>query len=498
MKKRICAAALSLALSFQLFPTSTALASSVDEAVEKIKQQDNYSQLVDDLTSTGEATQQDVDKFVTDVVSNLDGEQITEENIKSKVKEAATEALSSNSNMIDAVVAGLDEEDIDALRNDQLPSSLSSIGDIFKQELLGSESPTVGGGGGAGALPANNDSTNVISEDYIEKKINTKEDGTTVQEVKINRDAIEQIRTIKENGKELVEINVETKEADITVVNVDKEVIKTAEGLSMAITSPEATLQLPEELVKTLTEQGEDITVTMSAGDVNLVNTNMNGVTGARGAKVLGTPMEIDTNYQGKTNVSISLSGIQIPTDDVKRQNFLNNLAVFIIHNDGQKQVVKGKIVLDEDNEPTALSFEVDKFSTFAIIKQAKYTKEIKLTIGAKQASISGSSYTLDAVPYIKAQASRTMVPIRFISEALGSEVIWKPQTRQVVINRDETQIILTINLDKVQVNGTEQQLDAPTEIVKNRTFIPLRFVSETLGAIVDYDSTNQEIKIQQ
>ncbi|MGI6549445.1 MAG: FN3 associated domain-containing protein [Syntrophomonadales bacterium] len=63
--------------------------------------------------------------------------------------------------------------------------------------------------------------------------------------------------------------------------------------------------------------------------------------------------------------------------------------------------------------------------------------KVIQLTIGKTEASVDGMPYTLDARPYINAEAGRTLVPVRFISEALNAEVAWDPITRQVTIKDD-------------------------------------------------------------
>lgn len=121
----------------------------------------------------------------------------------------------------------------------------------------------------------------------------------------------------------------------------------------------------------------------------------------------------------------------------------------------------------------------------------------INLTIGTKKATVNGVAYTLDAEPFINAEAGRTLVPVRFVSEALGAQVDWNPENNQVVITYGEKEIILTIDSPAVQLNGKEQIIDCPPVIMPpGRTFIPLRFVSETLEAEVVYDPETGQIII--
>lgn len=95
-----------------------------------------------------------------------------------------------------------------------------------------------------------------------------------------------------------------------------------------------------------------------------------------------------------------------------------------------------------------------------------------------------------DQKPFIDTSVNRTYVPVRFVSEALGATVDWDQSTQTVTIIKDGQQILLTIDSDKAIV-GTDPSeiitLDAPAALVNDRTVVPLRFVSEVLGATVDW-----------
>ncbi|HON83340.1 MAG TPA: ABC transporter substrate-binding protein [Caldisericia bacterium] len=94
-------------------------------------------------------------------------------------------------------------------------------------------------------------------------------------------------------------------------------------------------------------------------------------------------------------------------------------------------------------------------------IKQG--TKVIKLKIGSKIATIDGKSYELEAAPYIK--SGRTMVPIRFISEALGLSVYWEPQRQLVYIRSKPKYEVPGVSTNEIKI-GTFSALTGPVAII--------------------------------
>ncbi|MBE7015604.1 MAG: hypothetical protein E7417_02135, partial [Ruminococcaceae bacterium] len=119
---------------------------------------------------------------------------------------------------------------------------------------------------------------------------------------------------------------------------------------------------------------------------------------------------------------------------------------------------------------------------------------QIVLTIGNKDAVVFGEIMSNDVAP--KIVNDRTMLPIRFIAEALGAEVKWNADTRKVTIVKDDIEIIITIDSDKAIVNNTVISLDSPAFIESDRTYLPLRFVSENLGAKVEWKADRQQVVI--
>lgn len=103
---------------------------------------------------------------------------------------------------------------------------------------------------------------------------------------------------------------------------------------------------------------------------------------------------------------------------------------------------------------------------------------------------------TPDAKPYIDTASQRTMVPIRFVSEALGAKVSWNAAAQTVTVTEGKASFTLTINKNIVDVAGKKVTLDAKPVIKKSRTFVPLRFVSESMGAKVGWNEKERLISI--
>jgi Predicted glycosyl hydrolase len=108
--------------------------------------------------------------------------------------------------------------------------------------------------------------------------------------------------------------------------------------------------------------------------------------------------------------------------------------------------------------------------------------------------SIDGLPLDLDVSPVI--QNSRTMVPFRAIAEAMNLEVSWDNQTRTVNATNGNTTVRLQIDNPTAYHDNTPITLDAAPLIVGGRTMIPLRFFSEAFNCRVDWNSTTNQVSI--
>lgn len=108
---------------------------------------------------------------------------------------------------------------------------------------------------------------------------------------------------------------------------------------------------------------------------------------------------------------------------------------------------------------------------------------------------INGQTILSDVPPIIK--NSRTLVPVRVVSEALGASVEWLAESQTVLVKKAGTTVKLKIGDHQATINEQMVSLDMPAEIIENRTMIPLRFVSESLGTQVDWDSETKTVYIE-
>jgi|GEM_PF-3514107 Copper amine oxidase N-terminal domain. len=136
----------------------------------------------------------------------------------------------------------------------------------------------------------------------------------------------------------------------------------------------------------------------------------------------------------------------------------------------------KGKIISDHD---------FDNVRT-----DARYVKLIDgITV-----FVGGETLTFDVEPVI--QDGRTMVPLRKIFEALGAEVSYDDASKTVTAKKGTTTLVLPIGSKTAKLNGVEKSLDVPAKLTDGRTLVPLRFVGEALDAKVDWDGTNRIVNI--
>ena len=111
----------------------------------------------------------------------------------------------------------------------------------------------------------------------------------------------------------------------------------------------------------------------------------------------------------------------------------------------------------------------------------------ITMQIGNNDVSVNEKKFTNDVAPVIR--NDRTLVPIRVVTETLGGTVDWDDATKTVTLNIDGKEIKMTIGviLEKYGV--------APT-IINDRTYVPIRFVADELGAEVQWNEETKEVTI--
>ena len=117
------------------------------------------------------------------------------------------------------------------------------------------------------------------------------------------------------------------------------------------------------------------------------------------------------------------------------------------------------------------------------------------LSLGTVGVFVDGTEVIADVPPILR--DGRTFLPLRVITEALGTEVHWDAANQQITLSRGAQRAVLTINNTTVTYqDGSTSTLDVAPFIQDARTMVPVRFVSEFTGSQVHWDSEARTVAI--
>jgi len=126
--------------------------------------------------------------------------------------------------------------------------------------------------------------------------------------------------------------------------------------------------------------------------------------------------------------------------------------------------------------------------------------KVIQLNLGKTSYNVDGQTLNMDTAPVVR--EGRTMLPIKYVADALGATLTWDGSTQKVTIEKGDKTIELWIGRNTARVNGAEQMIDPANPNVRpflappGRTMLPLRFISENLGCTVEWNAQLQEARL--
>ncbi|MCL2388398.1 MAG: stalk domain-containing protein [Defluviitaleaceae bacterium] len=127
----------------------------------------------------------------------------------------------------------------------------------------------------------------------------------------------------------------------------------------------------------------------------------------------------------------------------------------------------------------------------FMLTVNAPERRVIRFGIDNVLFSIDGHPHLNEVAPFIDPAYNRTMIPLRAAAEALGADVEWASETRTVTMITSTAELALVVDVPLPDGKGT------PT-IRQSRTVVPIRYISEVLGAVVRWDSVNRAVYIYQ
>lgn len=189
--------------------------------------------------------------------------------------------------------------------------------------------------------------------------------------------------------------------------------------------------------------------------------------------------------------INVKISGVK-----PDRNSFSLNPMIFKVTSDTSKitNLGSGKLRVDAMNSKISkISFSGAGKNEDIIIASSD-ADILKMTVSKNEWEMDGKISNMEVSPFIK--NNRTLVPIRFIVEALNGNVDWNPDSMTATISLGGKIIEIPINSNKVKVDGIEKTIDSSAIISNSRTFVPIRFISETIGLEVIYLDKTREIYI--
>jgi len=150
-------------------------------------------------------------------------------------------------------------------------------------------------------------------------------------------------------------------------------------------------------------------------------------------------------------------------------------------------------------NHDVAAEVVIAKVITPAQGQDGKFEdrQPVTFTIGQKSYVVGNEVVTADVAPFI--QDSRTMVPVRFVAQAVGvseSNIIWDDATRTVTIFGERV-VQLTIGSSELLVNGAKVTMDTQAIISADRTYVPIAFIAQALGVEYTWNAADMSVTFE-
>lgn len=127
---------------------------------------------------------------------------------------------------------------------------------------------------------------------------------------------------------------------------------------------------------------------------------------------------------------------------------------------------------------------------SLAAFTPAIYASEVQVSVDGRDVQFP------DEHPYVDQRSNLTMVPLAFISDKLGAATKWDSKLKQITISLNRDTVILVIGDHHALVNGKRVDFEGSAVLKNGRTMVPLRFISEALHANVDWQPTRNLVSI--
>ncbi|QHW32583.1 copper amine oxidase [Paenibacillus rhizovicinus] len=119
----------------------------------------------------------------------------------------------------------------------------------------------------------------------------------------------------------------------------------------------------------------------------------------------------------------------------------------------------------------------------------------IDLKLGSKNATVGGKPYQLDVAPLLL--NGTTYLPLRFVTEAMGAQIGWDAVLKRVSVLRGAELLEMVVGSKDFVLTGVRKQSDVAPITRSGRTLVPIRLVSEQLGLVVNWDGKLGTITVE-
>ena len=263
------------------------------------------------------------------------------------------------------------------------------------------------------------------------------------------------------------------------------------------------------------------------AGDITITETMAEGILATQAAKfgagnavlTLRAPQGVQWAKLPKVEVTegdLNIGTVRRTWDPTSRWHTLeieiknasrtaSEIKISDVYYTVDRTVAEGDLKIDITGSAVNQSWSnqfINRGAVASVVAATVVTPAPGETIGSGEFRIGSNIYyeggvakVMDVAPYIK--GDRTYVPMRYLGEILGAEVVWDDAARKVTLNKDEITVEFTIGSTTYTVNGEAKNADVAPEISNDRTMLPARFVAEAFGAVVGWDASTQTVLIQ-
>jgi len=186
----------------------------------------------------------------------------------------------------------------------------------------------------------------------------------------------------------------------------------------------------------------------------------------------------VEINNVDKVKVKFNL--------DLSKKSFINQNINLLGDKSLIIQIDSGHNINEYDEKNNIYEMKIHIFKLSSLV--------LKIWINNPIGYVNNKKIELETPPIIV--NNRTMVPLRFIIENFGGDIYWNSTDSSIKIVFPEKEILMWVNNSTAYINGKKYILDSPPIIIGGRTLVPVRFVVEALGAYVFWNSTDSGVTI--